>query len=230
MLTVGSCFTGIGGIDIGLSLAGLKVLWQIEIDPQCQRILKSHWPITTLYKDICNVPKTIKHVDVITGGIPCQPTSQAAARTHRGKHWMWPPFFNLIKTLKPKYVIIENPQSLRFRQRGLGEILQDLAQIGYDAEWSVLRASDIGAPHRRARIWVVAHPHSKSKPDSTIHAEAPLLSQFTKTVPWPDPPKHIRMASWVPHRYDRLRMLGNAAMPAMAHTIGEYILNHNGES
>jgi DNA (cytosine-5)-methyltransferase 1 len=158
MLTVGSLFSGIGGLDLGLERAGMKVIWQSEIDPYCNKVLKKHWPEVTNHGNIKNIDwGTIERPDVICGGYPCQPFSTAGKRrgTDDPRH-LWPWVKDAISALRPSYAILENVRG-HLSMGGL-QVIGELAEIGYDAEWRVVSAAGMGAPHRRDRIIIVAYP------------------------------------------------------------------------
>ncbi|MGE3705683.1 MAG: DNA cytosine methyltransferase [Vicinamibacterales bacterium] len=161
-LTVGSVFTGIGGLDLGLERAGMAIRWQIEIDPFCREVLARHWPgvpcypRADLYSRRAIEAMRFATVDLICGGYPCQPFSLAGRRggTDDPRH-LWPAMRRLIGILRPRYVILENvPGHLSM---GFGAVLGDLAALGYDAEWDTLSAAQFGAPHLRFRLFVVAY-------------------------------------------------------------------------
>lgn len=164
-------------------------------------------------------------VDMLAGGFPCQDISNAASGWERpglegSRSGMWAHFARLIGEIKPQWVVIENVEALRYAGRGMGRVLSDLSALGYDAEWTVFRASDTGAPHRRARLWVVAYPHSDGEPDRPFNAETPVLSEFCSVVRgWPDPPRSLRVDDGFPDRVDRNRCLGNAIVPWAAFQI-----------
>ena len=161
VLTVGSLFSGIGGFDLGLERAGMRVRWQVEIDPYCQRVLAKHWPHVQRYGDIQSVDwGTVEPVDVLCGGFPCQDISLAGkgAGLAGERSGLWFEYAKAIEALTPRYVIIENVAALR--SRGLDQVLGSLAALGYDAEWHCIPASAVGAPHRRDRVWLVAHAKS----------------------------------------------------------------------
>ena len=157
-LTVGSLFSGIGGLDLGLERAGHKVIWQSEIDPYACKILKKHWAEVPNHGDIKQIDwRTVEPVDIICGGYPCQPFSTAGKR--RGaddpRHlWRW--VREAISELRPRYAILENVRG--HLSLGGVQVLGELAEIGYDAEWRVVSAAGVGAPHRRDRIIIVAYP------------------------------------------------------------------------
>jgi site-specific DNA-cytosine methylase len=156
MLTVGSLFSGIGGIDLGLERAGMRVVWQSEIDPYASKVLARHWPDVPNLGDITKIDwSLVERPDVVAGGYPCQPFSLAGVR--RGaddpRH-LWPHFYRAIRHLRPRHALLENvPGHLSM---GFGRVLGDLAEIGYDVEWCSIPAAAVGAPHLRWRLFAVA--------------------------------------------------------------------------
>jgi DNA (cytosine-5)-methyltransferase 1 len=161
MLTVGSLFSGIGGLDLGLERAGMKVIWQSEIDPYCNKVLKKHWPEVPNYGNIKEIDwQTIPRPNVICGGYPCQPFSTAGKRlgTDDPRH-LWPWVRTAISELRPQYAILENVRG-HLSMGGL-QVIGELAEVGYDAEWRVVSAAGLGAPHRRDRVIIVAYPAGK---------------------------------------------------------------------
>ena len=160
-LTVGSLFSGIGGFDLGLERAGMKVIWQSEIDAFACKVLKKHWPDVPNLGDINKIDWTnIERPDVICGGYPCQPFSQAGKRGgNTDPRHLWPAMFNAICNLRPRYALMENVRG--HLSMGFGDVLGDLASIGFDAEWQVIPAAAVGAPHKRDRVFIVAYASSK---------------------------------------------------------------------
>jgi DNA (cytosine-5)-methyltransferase 1 len=157
-LTVGSLFSGIGGLDLGLERAGMKVIWQSEIDPYCNKVLKKHWPEVPNHGNIKDINwETVERPNVICGGYPCQPFSTAGKRrgTDDPRH-LWPWVRTAISELRPDYAILENVRG-HLSMGGI-QVIGELAQIGYDAEWRVVSAAGLGAPHRRDRLIIVAYP------------------------------------------------------------------------
>ena len=160
-------FSGIGGFSLGLERAGMTTVAFCEIDPKARQVLKKHWPDVPIYEDVSNFNGSdVQNVDIICGGFPCQDISLAGkgAGLAGERSGLWFQFHRLIKEIKPKYAIIENVSALR--SRGLDQVLRSLAEIGYDAEWHCIPASAVGAPHRRDRIWIVAHPHNHGRDGS----------------------------------------------------------------
>ena len=161
MLTVGSLFTGIGGIDLGLERTGrFKISWMVEVDEFCRRILKKHWPEVPCYGDIRAVDwSAVPRVDMLCGGFPCQDISCANPHgkgIEGARSGLWKEYARAIGVLRPRYALVENVPALV--RKGLDVVLADLASLGYDAEWINLSASDVGAPHRRERVFIVAKP------------------------------------------------------------------------
>jgi len=160
-VTVGSLFSGIGGLDLGLERAGMKVIWQSEIDPYCCKVLKKHWPEVPNHGNIKEINwQEIQRPNIIAGGYPCQPFSQAGKRkgTQDPRH-LWPWVREAISQLRPDYAILENvPGHLTM---GGTEVIGALTEIGYDAEWRVVSAAGLGANHLRKRIIIVAYPNSQ---------------------------------------------------------------------
>lgn len=168
-MTIGSLFSGIGGLELGLERAGLgPVLWQAEWDPYCRAVLRRHWPSASRFADVREVTSGAARVDVVCGGFPCQPVSVAGQRLAQAdERWLWPEFARIIRDVEPRAVVVENVPGLR--TAGLRDVLADLADLGFDAEWTCVAAGEdpqrthgwphAGAPHERRRLFLVAtHP------------------------------------------------------------------------
>lgn len=185
----GSLFTGIGGMDLGLERAGMTCAWQVEIDPYCRAVLEQHWPDVPRWDDVktfppeptveqvgtAGQPRFDRSVDLICGGFPCQPVSVAGKRQAQSDaRWLWPEFARILRTLRPRYVLLENVPGLLGSHGGFGDVLGDLAALGYDAEWDCVPAALVGAPHLRYRVFVVAYAKSRIRlrqtPQPTGHA------------------------------------------------------------
>jgi DNA (cytosine-5)-methyltransferase 1 len=178
VLTVGSLFAGIGGFDLGLERAGMRSVWQCEIDPYCQRVLAKHWPDVLRVPDIRDVGAgTVPYVDVICGGFPCQDLSYAGkgAGLDGERSGLWSEYARVIRELRPRYVLVENVSALL--ARGLGRVLGDLAEVGMACEWGCIRAADVGAPHLRDRVWLVAY---RTRDGATGTAQAGADGQRTR--------------------------------------------------
>ena len=160
-MRVGSLFSGIGLLDLGLERAGFETIWQVEYDKQASKVLERWWPHTKKYTDITQIDwSEVERPDALAGGFPCQPFSSAGLRKGQSdERYLWPEFYRAIRSLRPRIIIVENVAAL-IGWPEFGILLGNLAQAGYDAKWACIRASDVGAPHRRERIFVVAYANS----------------------------------------------------------------------
>lgn len=158
-MRIGSLFSGIGGLDLGLEWAGVgHTVWQVERDPFCRSVLERHWPNAKRFDDVCTVGvHNLEPVDVICGGFPCQDISYAGKGLGLSgeRSGLWYEFARIVGEMGPRFVVVENVAALI--TRGIGDVLGTLSDLGYDAQWRTIRASDIGAPHRRERLFIVAH-------------------------------------------------------------------------
>lgn len=223
-LTVGSLFSGIGGFDLGLERAGYEISWQVENNEWCRRILRHHWPSVMQYGDIKAIEwEFVEPVHVLCGGFPCQDVSEAGRR--RGlagdRSGLWTEFARCLRVLRPRIVIVENVTGLL--ERGFGTVLRDLAEMGFDAEWSVLSCCAFGAPHTRERVFIVAYPTSHG----SLQRRRFQFPQDCKAQghlrTWPNEPEPVRVADGISKRMDRLRGLGNSVCPQIAEAIGRMI-------
>lgn len=227
MLTVGSLFAGIGGLDLGLERAGMKVVWQVENDDYCKRVLAKHWPDVQRFDDVRHVgAHNLDRVDVVCGGFPCQDISNAGRRAgiDGERSGLWSAFHRIICELRPPIVLVENVAALLVR--GMGRVLGDLAESGYDAEWDCIPAAAVGAPHIRERVYIVAYPG---------RFDGGWFEWWRKPLRHPRPcwgtdqPGLDRTRYGVPSRVDRLRGLGNAVVPQVAEYVGRLIVEHCGK-
>ena len=170
-------FSGIGGFSLGLERAGMKTVAFCEIDPFCRRVLAKHWPEVPCYDDVreltgAKLAADGIAVDVICGGFPCQDVSFAGKRAglEGARSGLWSEYRRLIGELRPRFVVVENVPGLL--SLGLGTVLGELSEIGYDATWDCIPACAVGAPHRRDRVWVVANTvgNDLQRRRSTSHA------------------------------------------------------------
>jgi DNA (cytosine-5)-methyltransferase 1 len=137
---------------------GGDLAWYSEIEPAACTVLAAHYPDVPNLGDITAVDwSAVEPVDVITGGYPCQPFSHAGKRkgTKDERH-LWPYVRDAISALRPSLAVLENVRG--HLSLGLADVIGDLAGLGYDARWGVVRASDAGAPHGRARVFITAYP------------------------------------------------------------------------
>lgn len=232
--TVGSLFSGIGGLDLGLERAGMRVIWQSEIDPYANRVLKKHWPETPNLGNIKDINwGSVERPTVICGGYPCQPFSQAGNRKgEEDPRHLWPWVRQAISELRPDYAILENVRG--HLSLGGTSVVADLAAVGYDAEWRIVSAASLGAPHRRDRIFIVAYPEGQSLQAEHMVFEARRIpaqcwggSARVGMAEWKTiQPRMVGMADGISHRVDRLRGLGNAVVPQVAEVVGRLVMAH----
>ena len=156
---IGSLFSGYGGLDLAVQqVLGGQVAWHVEYDKAPTRILNHHFPGVPNYGDVTKLDFTsVEPVDVITGGYPCQPFSHAGLRkgTDDDRH-LWPHVLCAIREMGPRLAILENVRG--HLTLGFTDVLADLAKLGWSARWGIVRASDAGACHQRARLFIVAYP------------------------------------------------------------------------
>ena len=157
-------FAGIGGFSYAATklVGGYRTTQFIEIDPFCQKILNKHFPTVPIHDDIRTFTAIPRQYDVICGGFPCQDISGANSSrvgiTEQSRSGLFYELMRVIRMVRPKFVIMENVAAIL--NNGLDIVLGKLSEAGYDAEWSVISASSLGACHRRSRWWLVAYPNS----------------------------------------------------------------------
>lgn len=157
-----SLFTGIGGFDLAAEWMGWENVFQVEKNKFCRKVLTKNFPNVKKYEDIKQFKSTQYRgqVDIITGGFPCQPFSNAGNR--KGKdddRYLWPSMLRVIREIKPSYVVGENVSGLYNMDNGktFDQILASLEDEGYTVESFAIPACSVGAWHRRERIWIIAY-------------------------------------------------------------------------
>ena len=158
-------FSGIGGFSYAAEklVGGFRTVSFVECEPYCQKVLKKHWPTVPIYDDIKTYNPEPYSADVICGGFPCQSISNCGHRegiTETSESGLWYELYRVICLLQPRYIVLENVSAIL--SRGLGIVLGNLAQAGYNCEWCCIPASYIGACHQRDRWWLVAYSTSVS--------------------------------------------------------------------
>jgi DNA (cytosine-5)-methyltransferase 1 len=232
-LTFVSLFAGIGGLDLGLERAGMRCVGQVEIDEYATRVLAKHWPDVPRWRDVRDVgAHNLPACDLICGGFPCQDISEAGKREGlTGKRsGLWSEFARLVGEVRPRFVLVENVADLLVR--GVDRVLGDLAALGYDAEWSIVSACAVGAPHTRERLFIVAYRDSIISQRRAQIAEQRWADSSMDAYKrhWATEPDVGRVVYGVPARVDRLRGLGNAVVPQVAEYIGQLIIAHAAEA
>ncbi len=166
-LRIGSMFSGVGGLDMAVHalFPGSSLAWLCENDDKATAVLDIRFPGVPNHRDITTIDWTaVEPVDVIAGGFPCQDISQAGKRAgikEGTRSGLWFAMLDAVRVLRPRLLLLENVAAITTPDGGLDVVLGSLAEAGFDAEWTLLRASDVGAPHRRDRWFCVAYPSSE---------------------------------------------------------------------
>lgn len=155
MLTHLDLFSGIGGFALAAQWAGFTTIGFAETDVFCSKVLKKHWPTVRNYGDVKNI-RAVPHVDLLTGGFPCQPFSSAGKR--KGKdddRYLWPEMLRIITENRPTWIVGENVVGML--DMAYDTVHVDLENAGYQVQSFIIPASATGAPHRRERVWIIAY-------------------------------------------------------------------------
>jgi DNA (cytosine-5)-methyltransferase 1 len=246
-------FSGVGGFSLGLErTGGFRTVAFCEIEPYCRAVLRKHWPDVPCYEDVRTLTAERLaadgiSVDVIAGGFPCQDLSRANGvwSSRPGldgeRSGLWHEYARLIRELRPRYIIVENVPDLL--DEGLGTILGDLAESGFDAEWDCLPATVFGARHPRERIWLVSYPggerlDGKHRQGQQARHSGGVFDAVARSKPrpasaadWVSEPAIPRVVDGVPNRMERIartRAIGNAVVPQIPEIIGRAILQAEG--
>ena len=159
-LKVLDLFSGIGGFSLGLESTGyFETVAFCEKDEFCKKVLQKHWSQLKIYDDVRSLYDTKIQADVVTGGFPCQSISQAGLQKGRADdRWLWNEMFDVIKQVKPRWVIGENVQGIINIEEGmvLRQVQNDLDSQGFKVQCFIIPASGIGAWHNRNRVWILA--------------------------------------------------------------------------
>ncbi len=227
-------FAGAGGGILGGHLLGWRTVCAVEWEPYAASVLAARQndgllPAFPIWDDV----RTFDgrpwrgRVDVVSGGFPCQDISAAGkgAGLDGERSGLWSEMARIIREVQPRYAFVENSPVLT--SRGLGRVLGDLAEMGFDAEWGVISAANAGAPHLRERIWIVAHSQC---PERRAQHEAHYGLARKERVPqrqessgwlgecawWSPAPDLPRVADGVAARMDRHKGTGNGQVPRVA--------------
>lgn len=228
-MTFYDAFAGIGGFRLGLERSGFKCIGSCEIDEKARKVYYSRfgdWPDGDI-----KAVKSINGAYILCGGFPCQDVSIAGAREgiEGQRTGLWKELVRLVTNCNPRWCIFENVPGLL--TKGFTTVLNDLASIGYDAEWESISAASFGAPHVRDRIWIVAYPNggrfhnveSSSKAQQhTLSKLAPSHETFwTQTKP---PFCGMDDGLWRKSYGDQFRLLGNSVVPQIVEFVGRRIM------
>lgn len=175
---IGSLCSGYGGLEMAIDD---DVAWHAENDPSASAVLAHHHPDTPNHGDLTAIDwATVEPVDVICAGFPCQPVSMAGQRkVTDDARWLWPHIANAVRVLRPRHVVLENVAGLlapwrdgrRWAPAPVEEVIGDLAALRYVGSWRSVRASDVGAPHRRQRVFIVAVDADIKRVDGSVRYE-----------------------------------------------------------
>jgi DNA (cytosine-5)-methyltransferase 1 len=229
-------FAGAGGGILGGLLLGWRTRVAVEIDPYCRSVLLARqrdgilepFPIWDEIKTFDGYPWRGR-VDVVSGGFPCVDISTAGGANRKGldgeKSGLWTEMARIIREVQPRFAFVENSPAITFR--GLGRVLGDLAEMGFDARWGVFSAGDIGARHQRERMWIIAaNRDTDSLPEIEIsgvygwEGSKPIrdLSAWISSEPRLGG-KHYGVDQWM----DRLKAIGNGQVPAVVRLAWEIL-------
>lgn len=215
-LNVLDLFAGAGGGILGGRLLGWRTVCAIEVDTYCQQILLQRQrdgilPRFPIWDDVCtfNGKPWRGHVDIVTGGFPCQAFSKAA-HGHNTAINYWPEMLRIIGEVQPKYVFAEN-----VCEDAIVQAQGDLEECGYETVRTQLSGKDVGADHIRKRWWLLAYTNDKGELGSQVNAEMAKLKKGSKDL-WQTDPRDTRMVDGLANRVDRFRAVGNGQIPLVA--------------
>lgn len=232
-------FAGAGGGVLGGHLLGWRTVCAVEYDPYPASILMQRQndgilPPFPIWDDVRTFDGRPWRgiVDVVSGGFPCQDISSAGGGKgiDGERSSLWSEMARIVSEVRPRYVFVENSPLLV--KRGLALVISDLTEMGYDAEWCRVSASDTGAPHKRDRLWLVAHStgdglqgRNDSDPQGHGQAEARPVPRLDKMPAWVDvsDPRAFGSGDGVACRVDRLKAIGNGQVPRVAATAFSFL-------
>jgi len=236
-----SLFTGGGGGIWGTKLLGWTTVGYVEWDKYCQQIIAARisdgtFDYAPIFTDIRVFATEYARkyrgvVDVITAGFPCQPFSEAGKRkASDDERNMWPSTLDVIKAVKPRWCLLENVSGLLGKHRYFEAILNDLSEAGYDARWSCMSAVEVGAPHKRERLWIVASLADADDDRIERRSQFAESSEGSREMDytagwWGSEPGVDRVVDGMAVRRDRIRALGNGQVPAVVRAAWESLVD-----
>jgi len=225
-MRIGSLFSGIGGLELGLERAGVgHTVWQVEQSEFCRGVLARHWPDAKRYTDVRVFEPP--PVELVCGGFPCQDLSTAGRKAGISgeRSGLWQEMCRIIAAACPTWVVIENIHHAW--RRWVPVVRRDLFALGLASVPLRLSAADVGAWHRRRRVFILAHSDSTKlrllarRWGGASRQAAPESEHPSR---WPGPPRIDRAADGLPDRLERNRALGNAVAPQVAEVVGRALL------
>lgn len=234
-LTVGSLFTGFGGFDLGLERAGIRTVWQVEIDEYCRRVLAKHWPDVKRYEDVRDCGRhNLERTDFICGGDPCQENSNSRRTGIVTQKSLGHEFVRIVDECRPRLVLRENPTVCRadapwpwWRFRA------SLERIGYVVLPFRVRACCLGLDHRRDRLYLFAELADPVRPRLEGTRAPKVYPHRTREAirrVGLSESDVVRKRNGIPNYVERIRGLGNAVVPQVAEYIGRMIVEAEGEN
>jgi DNA (cytosine-5)-methyltransferase 1 len=203
--------SGIGGFALGFEWAGLsKPVLFCDIEPWSRKVLAKHWPHVPIahdVKELANDPaRLVPDCDILTAGYPCQPFSVAGKqRGAEDDRHIWPEIFKIIQAKRPTWIVCENVSG--HISLGLNQVLSDLEdKAGYAVQTFCVGAVSVNAPHRRQRIWIIAHTNSHGEPDGTKHEqrmERATVVGDTSSKGFREPHNNKGVSNWVQHEFSQ---------------------------
>jgi len=240
-----SLFSGIGGIDLAAEWAGFESVAMVERDKYCQKVLAKNFPNAKIYDDVTtfNGYEYKNKIDLISAGFPCQPFSCIGKRKGASdERALFPEILRILRETNARWFLGENVPGLTTIDDGryFGRIINEISEIGYRVGWYMYGAKDVGAVHRRNRVFIVGYTDSITGPqtDSSTHAERSQRNTWKMSnrrhwrpvrggdwKEWGISPA-VRLTSRIrrdddglPNRVDRLKALGNAVVPQQVYPI-----------
>lgn len=238
-------FSGIGGFSLAARWCEIETIQFVEIDKFCQKVLAKNFPSVPCHDDIKTFDATkFNGIDLLTGGFPCQPFSNAGKRKgFQDDRYLWPDMFRTITECKPTWIIAENVPGIVSH---IDHILMDLEKANYFCRTFIIPASAVKAPHKRDRVWIIAHNNRKRCDNGvdirkeryiennfyryleTIQSEwaqfIPISWKTMQTEEWLEFNANVnRNNDGLSHRVDRIKSLGNAIVPQVVYPIIRFI-------
>lgn len=225
-MRIGSCFAGVGGLELGLEWAGAgRTEWQCEINPRAREVLAKHWPDAQRFDDMATLQPP--PCELLCGGFPCQNISPANNHTQTGlggpKSGLWSHMRRCVDAARPRYVVAEN-NGQRWRA-WVPTVRSDLYRLGYSSMSFRVPTGKLGACHRRDRVFVVAYPHRDRQPDVAFDAEMAFVRAHAGRTWGISEAQRVGVDDGLPGRVGWAPLLGNAVSPYAAMVIGRVVLS-----